>query len=84
MRFHLKLELPGVDVKDLDVQVTENTVAISGERKSENKTEENGHTVHRIPLWQIPTRDSFKHSRSKYQCHSRIQRRHFEFDTTQN
>lgn len=42
---HLKLELPGVDVKDLDVQVTENTVAISGERKSENKTEANGRTV---------------------------------------
>ncbi|MDF5724975.1 MAG: Hsp20/alpha crystallin family protein [Rhizonema sp. PD37] len=42
---HLKLELPGVDAKDLDVQVTENTVAISGERKSENKTEENGRTV---------------------------------------
>ena len=42
---HLKLELPGVDVKDLDVEVTENTVAISGERKSKNKTEENGRTV---------------------------------------
>lgn len=39
---HLKLELPGMEAKDLDIQVTENAVAISGERKSENKTEENG------------------------------------------
>ncbi|MBO3464254.1 Hsp20/alpha crystallin family protein [Aetokthonos hydrillicola Thurmond2011] len=41
---HLKLEVPGIDAKDLDVQVTENAVAISGERKSETKTEENGVT----------------------------------------
>lgn len=39
---HLKLELPGMEAKDLDVQVTEKTVSISGERKSETKTEENG------------------------------------------
>lgn len=42
---HLKLELPGIAAKDLDVQVTENAVAISGERKSENKTQDNGRTV---------------------------------------
>jgi len=42
---HLKLEVPGIEAKDLDVQVTENAVAISGERKSEKKTEENGRTV---------------------------------------
>ena len=41
---HLKLELPGIEVKDLDVQVTEKAVSISGERKSETKTEENGVT----------------------------------------
>ena len=41
---HLKLEVPGVEAKDLDVQVTENAVYISAERKSENKTEENGVT----------------------------------------
>jgi HSP20 family protein len=39
---HLKLELPGMDAKDLDVQVTAEAVSISGERKSETKTEENG------------------------------------------
>jgi len=41
----LKLELPGIEAKDLDVQVTENAVAISGDRKSENKTEDKGLTV---------------------------------------
>ena len=41
---HLKLELPGIDAKDLDIQVTENAVSISGERKSETKTENKGMT----------------------------------------
>ncbi|RUR73197.1 Hsp20/alpha crystallin family protein [Chlorogloeopsis fritschii PCC 9212] len=41
---HLKLELPGIEAKDLDVKVTENAVYVSGERKSENKTEDKGYT----------------------------------------
>ena len=41
---NLKLEIPGMDAKDLDVQVTAEAVSISGERKSETKTEENGVT----------------------------------------
>ncbi|MEH2425768.1 MAG: Hsp20/alpha crystallin family protein [Nostoc sp.] len=41
---HLKLELPGLEAKDLDVQVTEKAVYVSGERKSETKTEEKGVT----------------------------------------
>ncbi len=41
---HLKLEIPGMEAKDLDIQVTEDSVSISGERKSESKTEENGNT----------------------------------------
>lgn len=32
---HLKLEVPGVEAKDLDVQVMVDRVAIAGERKSE-------------------------------------------------
>lgn len=39
---HLKLELPGIDTKDVDLQVTENAVYISGERKSQVKTEDKG------------------------------------------
>ncbi|ACC81601.1 Hsp20/alpha crystallin family protein [Nostoc punctiforme] len=40
----LLLELPGLEAKDLDIQVTEDAVHISGERKSETKTENNGTT----------------------------------------
>ncbi|WP_375507301.1 Hsp20/alpha crystallin family protein [uncultured Nostoc sp.] len=40
----LLLELPGLDTKDLDIQVTEDAVHISVQRKSETKTENNGTT----------------------------------------
>ncbi len=38
----LKLEIPGLETKDLDVQVTAEAVSISGERRCETQTEENG------------------------------------------
>ena len=38
----LKLEVPGLEAKDLDIEVTEDAVAISGERKEETKSEEKG------------------------------------------
>lgn len=38
----LRMELPGIEAKDLDVNVTAEAVAISGERKSEIKSEEQG------------------------------------------
>ena len=41
---HLKLEVPGMEAKDLDIQVMADRVAIAGERKSENKFEEEGRT----------------------------------------
>jgi HSP20 family protein len=40
----LKLEVPGLDAKDLDVRVTEQAVVISGERQSQTKTEQGGLT----------------------------------------
>ena len=40
----LKLEVPGLESKDLDVQVTAEAVAIKGERRQETKTETNGMT----------------------------------------
>jgi len=40
----VRAELPGIDAKDLDVQVAEDRVAIRGERKSETRTEEKGTT----------------------------------------
>lgn len=39
---HLRLEVPGMEAKDLDVEVTAESVAISGERRTENRTEEKG------------------------------------------
>jgi HSP20 family protein len=40
----LKLELPGMNPKDLDVEVMEQSVSISGERKSETTTDDDGVT----------------------------------------
>lgn len=39
---HLRLEVPGLEAKDLDIEVTADAVSISGERRSETKTEEKG------------------------------------------
>ena len=36
----IDVELPGIDRKDVKVEVRDNTLTISGERKSERKTEE--------------------------------------------
>ncbi|MBW4562828.1 MAG: Hsp20/alpha crystallin family protein [Mojavia pulchra JT2-VF2] len=41
---HLRLEVPGLEAKDINLEVTPESVSISGERKSETKTEENGVT----------------------------------------
>ncbi len=41
---HLKLEVPGMSAKDLDIQVMVDRVAIAGERKAETETSENGKT----------------------------------------
>jgi HSP20 family protein len=39
---HLKVEVPGMNADDLDVQVAKDAVMITGERKSESKSENNG------------------------------------------
>ena len=41
---HLKLEVPGLSPEDIDIQVTAEAVAITGERRTETKTEEKGMT----------------------------------------
>lgn len=40
----LKLEIPGMEARDLNVEVTADSLTINGERKSEIKTEEEGFT----------------------------------------
>lgn len=42
--FDLRLEVPGIEAKDLDIQVMADRVAIAGERKSHTESEENGNT----------------------------------------
>ena len=39
---HLSLEAPGMNSEDLDIQVTADTVSVSGERKEKTVTEEKG------------------------------------------
>jgi HSP20 family protein len=41
---YLKLEIPGVEAKDIDIQVTQDTVSISGEKHQETTTETDGKT----------------------------------------
>jgi len=41
-RLILKLEVPGLKAKDIDIKVTEQSVSIAGEKKSEVKTEDKG------------------------------------------
>lgn len=38
----LKLELPGIDAKDLDIQVSAKSVSIKGERRTQTETQEKG------------------------------------------
>lgn len=40
----LRLEVPGLEPKDINVEATPDSISISGERKYETKTEENGMT----------------------------------------
>ncbi len=42
--YHLKLEVPGMDINDLDIQATAEAVSVSGDRKSKSETEENDMT----------------------------------------
>jgi len=41
--FVLKAQLPGIDPKDIDVQVTREAISISGERRYENTDEKSGY-----------------------------------------
>ena len=44
--FELRMDIPGMDAKDIDVQVHGSTVTLSGQRKEEK--EEKGKTFHRL------------------------------------
>ena len=44
----ISAELPGMDQKDIDVEVTRDSVRIAGEKKEEEKKEEKGYYRHEI------------------------------------
>ncbi|MGQ0633810.1 MAG: Hsp20/alpha crystallin family protein [Planctomycetaceae bacterium] len=44
----VRMDLPGIKPEDVDIQVTENTITIKGERKEEKEEKGNGRSFHRI------------------------------------
>lgn len=47
--FEIRMDVPGLEAKDIDVQVHGNTVTLSGQRKEEKEEkEEKGKTYHRV------------------------------------
>jgi len=46
----VKAELPGIKKEDIDVDLTEDTITISGEKKKEEKVEKRTITVLSVPM----------------------------------
>lgn len=44
-RYELSVELPGMDQKDIDVEVVDGVLTISGEKRVESETEEDGYLM---------------------------------------
>jgi HSP20 family protein len=61
----LKAVVPGIEAKDLDVQVSENAVSITGEHREEKRTEEKGYFRSELQYGQfqrtVPLPVSIKH-----------------------
>ena len=68
----LKLEVPGIEEKDLDVRVENNTLTVRGERKFESEEkEENFHRIERsygsfYRAFTLPTTVDTEHVDAKY------------------
>ena len=68
----LKLEVPGIDEKDLDVSVENNTLTVKGERKFEaEEKEENFHRIERrygsfFRAFTLPSTVDTEHIDAKY------------------
>jgi len=68
----LKLEVPGIDEKDLDVSVENNTLTVKGERKFEKEEkEENFHRIERrygsfYRAFTLPSTVDTEHVNAKY------------------
>ena len=70
----LKLEVPGIEEKDLDVSVENNTLTVKGERKFENEEkEENFHRIERrygsfFRAFTLPSTVDTENVQAKLQC----------------
>ena len=68
----LKLEVPGIDEKDLDVSVENNTLTVKGERRFESEEkEENFHRIERrygsfYRAFTLPSTVDTEHVQAKY------------------
>ncbi len=68
----LKLEVPGIEEKDLDVSVEKNTLTVKGERKFETEEkEENFHRIERrygsfFRAFTLPSTVDTEHVQAKY------------------
>jgi HSP20 family protein len=68
----LKLEVPGIEEKDLDVSVKNNTLTVKGERKFESEEkEENFHRIERrygnfFRAFTLPSTVDTEHVQAKY------------------
>jgi HSP20 family protein len=69
----LKLEVPGIDEKDLDIRVENNTLTVKGERKFEKEEkEENFHRIERrygtfYRAFTLPSTVDTEHVQANYQ-----------------
>ncbi len=79
---HLKLEVPGMKAEDLDIQVTVDSVSISGERKEETLSEEKGVTHSEFRYGKFRASYSSTCTDSKHQCYRFLQRRNSQCNFT--
>jgi HSP20 family protein len=60
----LKIEVPGIDEKDIDVRIENNTLTVHGERKFEKEEKEENYPPRGAPVWQLhPHLHSPEHGR---------------------
>ncbi|MGA7932119.1 MAG: Hsp20/alpha crystallin family protein [Kovacikia sp.] len=67
----LKAVVPGIEAKELDVQISENTISIAGEHREEKRTEEKGYFRSELQYGQfqriVPLPVSVKHEQVRHE-----------------
>ena len=52
--FVLRADLPGLSEGDVNIEVEDNVLTISGERKAEHEERKDGYVPHRAQQWLVP------------------------------